>query len=108
LRLAGGIGRRFRSIAASLGAHENLCQTIVSYNPFNFGAIIVALTNASRKFALLEREIDAWRCIEALRAHAASNGNQFPGSLSDIKGVPNPSQRYLKFCGLRLGSCNGI
>ena len=59
------------------------------YDPFPFHMFYPALAKANQRFATTERELDAWRCIEAIRAHAAANG-KLPNSLGDIKGLHIP------------------
>jgi hypothetical protein len=38
----------------------------------------------------VDRQLEAIRCVEAIRLHASSNGGQFPPSLDEIDEVPVP------------------
>lgn len=53
--------------------------------------LLPALTKSYTKAAVLERNIDALRCVEAIRLHASLNGGKLPQSLKDIAVVPVPS-----------------
>jgi hypothetical protein len=52
--------------------------------------MLPALTRTYSKAALLERNIDALRCIEAIRLHASLNSGKLPESLQAITTVPVP------------------
>jgi hypothetical protein len=53
-------------------------------------AFLPALPKALLAQARLERKLAALRVVEALRLHAAANGNQLPDRLEQVKVVPVP------------------
>jgi hypothetical protein len=54
-------------------------------------AIMPALSRSALSVASVDRRIAALRCVEALRMHAAHNGNALPAKLTDVKVVPIPN-----------------
>ncbi|MDA7915979.1 hypothetical protein N9B94_01945 [Verrucomicrobia bacterium] len=65
-------------------------ENVEGYDPFPFQKLFPALGNVKKRKAQTERDIDAWRCIEAIRAHAAANEGNLPGSLESIQILPIP------------------
>lgn len=55
-------------------------------NPFV--QLTVAAARCVRASARADRAVAALVTVEALRAHAATNGNRFPPALSDLKDIP--------------------
>jgi hypothetical protein len=54
-------------------------------------AMMPALSRSALSVASVDRRIAALRCVEALRMHAAQNGNALPAKLTDVKIVPIPN-----------------
>jgi predicted Rdx family selenoprotein len=63
--------------------HQNLASLPVLM-------MLPALSKAYTKAAVLERNIDALRCVEAIRMHAALNQGKLPQTLKEIVAVPVP------------------
>ncbi|MBG85462.1 MAG: hypothetical protein CMO80_00985 [Verrucomicrobiales bacterium] len=76
--------------AAGKKASEWGAEKRGKYDPFPFHTFFPALSKANERFATTERNLDAWRCIEAIRHHLANNNGKFPGSLEQIQGVAVP------------------
>jgi len=53
--------------------------------------LLPAVAQAAERVAATDRRIAALRCVEALRMHAAHNGNALPAKLDDVKIVPIPN-----------------
>ena len=52
--------------------------------------LLPALSMANQRLVQVDRKIASLRLVEALRAHAATNGGKFPASLDDLKDTPAP------------------
>jgi len=55
-----------------------------------FTLLLKYLTMACRQSAMVDQQIAALRCIEAIRMHAAAHGGALPASLGEITAVPIP------------------
>ena len=55
------------------------------------GLLLPAVDNVLFASTRLERRIDALRCVEALRLHAALHGGKLPEKLADVTDVPVPN-----------------
>lgn len=70
---------------------EDFAERADGFDPFPFGRkLFPAMAELKRRNNMTERKLDAWRCIEAIRAHAAANDGKLPSSLDAIKVLPIP------------------
>lgn len=73
-------------------AESKLGRSRTRLNPLL--AVLPAWQAAYVRFVSLERDINALRCVEALRMHAAAHDNTLPTTLNEVTAAPIPDDPF--------------